>query len=61
MKLTNKELKNIKAGFSLSGTVINALVNGVKAFMDVGRYFGSGIRRLFGGKSCPIVKCHFLL
>lgn len=54
MKLTNKELKNIKAGFSLSGTVINALVNGVKAFMDVGRYFGSGIRRLFGGKSCSM-------
>lgn len=54
MRLTNKELKSIKAGFSLSGTIINAFVNGIKAFMDVGRYFGSGIRRLFGNSSCPM-------
>lgn len=54
MRLTNKELKSLKAGFSLSGTVINALVSSVKQLMDVGRYFGSGIRRLFSGKYCSM-------
>lgn len=54
MKLNKKELKNIKAGFNLSGTVINALVSGFKSFMDIGRYFGSGIRRLFKGKFCSM-------
>ncbi len=54
MRLTNKELKSLKAGFNLSGTIINAFVNGVKQFMDVGRYFGSGIRRLFSGKYCSM-------
>ena len=51
MKLTNEELKIIKGG-AISGTLINSIINGVKTVMDVGRYFGSSIRRLFGGKSC---------
>lgn len=52
MKLTNKELKCIKGGAGISGTLINSLVNGIKMFMDVGRYFGSSIRRIFGGRYC---------
>lgn len=54
MKLTNEELKCIKGGAGLSGTLINSLINGIKTFMDVGRYFGSSIRRLFGGKFCSM-------
>lgn len=54
MKLTNKELKNIKGGAGITGTLINAFISGLNSFMDIGRYFGSGIRRLFSGNSCSI-------
>ena len=54
MILSTKELKSIKAGAGLSATLINALVKGFTSFMDVGRYLGSSIRRLFGGSDCPL-------
>lgn len=54
MKLTKKEAKMISGGAGISGTLINALIKGFNAFMDIGRYFGSSIRRLIGGNYCPI-------
>ncbi len=54
MKLKNKELKEIKAGASLSATLINSLIKGFNSFMDIGRYLGSSIRRLIGGNACPL-------
>ena len=55
MKLSNKELKNIKGGVTFSATLLNAIVRGSRAFMDRGRYLGSSIRRATSpnGK-CPI-------
>lgn len=52
MQLTNNELKEIKAGTAISGTLINALVRGINIFIDAGRYLGSSIRRFAGNKSC---------
>lgn len=54
MKLNDKELKIIIAGASISGTLINSIVKGVNSFLDIGRYFGSSIRRLIGGNICPL-------
>ncbi len=54
MKLSKKELKNIKAGAGLSATLINSLVKGFNSFMDIGRYLGSSIRRFIGGNTCPL-------
>ena len=54
MKLTTKEAKSIKAGAGMSATVINSLIRGFNTFLDVGRYFGSSIRRLIGGNACPL-------
>lgn len=54
MKLTKKELYEIKAGANISGTLINAFISGFKEFMDVGRYLGSSLRRLFGHNSCSM-------
>ena len=48
------ELKKIKAGATFSASLINALVRGINSFLDVGRYFGSSIRRFIGGNSCPL-------
>ena len=54
MKLTKKESKNISGGAGITGTLINSLIKGFTTFMDIGRYFGSSIRRLIGGNSCPV-------
>lgn len=54
MKLNDKELKVIVAGAGISGTLINSIVKGVNSFLDIGRYFGSSIRRLIGGNICPL-------
>ena len=54
MKLNNKELKMVIAGASISGTLINSIVKGVNSFLDIGRYFGSSIRRLIGGNICSL-------
>lgn len=53
--ITNKkQLKSIKAGASFSSTMINSLVRGFNSFLDIGRYFGSSIRRVFTGSLCPL-------
>ena len=54
MKLTKEELKEIKAGASFSASLINSLVRGINSVLDVGRYLGSSIRRLVGGKVCSL-------
>ncbi len=54
MKLSKKELKEIKGGAKISATLFNALVKGVESIMDFGRYFGSSLRRIFGKGICSI-------
>ena len=54
MKLKVNELKQIRAGAGLSGTLINALVRGFNCFLDAGRYLGSSIRRLRFSIFCPL-------
>ncbi len=54
MKLTKKECKKIKAGASITASFLNSLIRGFNSFIDIGRYFGSSVRRLFGGKYCPM-------
>ena len=34
--------------------ILKKLIRGVNSFLDVGRYFGSSIRRFIGGNSCPL-------
>ncbi len=54
MKLSNTELKNIKAGATISATLINSLIKGINSFLDIGRYLGSSIRRMVSGNTCPL-------
>lgn len=54
MKLTKKELKEIKAGATVSSSLINSILRGINTFMDAGRYFGSSIRRIVSKSSCPL-------
>lgn len=52
--IREQELENIKGGTSISGTIINALVNVIKELKAAGYSFGSGIRRIAEGKVCPL-------
>lgn len=50
-KLTKEEMKNIN-GSGLTGTLINAVKAGIMSITDIGRYFGSSMRRLIEGNLC---------
>ena len=50
MKLSKKEMKNIKAGASAAW--LSSVLRGVNIFADLGRYLGSSIRRLADRKYC---------
>ena len=52
--ISEQELESIKGGTSISGTIINALVNVIKELKAAGYSFGSGIRRLAEGNVCPL-------
>lgn len=51
-KLNQKELFAISGGFSLTGSVISAVVSGVGKLIDLGRALGSSIRRIGSGNLC---------
>jgi hypothetical protein len=53
-KLDKRELKELYGGLSISGTVITAFTNGIKAIFEIGRSLGSSIRRLSERKVCEI-------
>ena len=50
-KLNVDQMKQIKAG-ALNGTLLNAILRGANIFIDVGRNFGSAIRRLTSRNLC---------
>ena len=53
-KLNYRELKTIEGGETISGTLINAFVSGIKAVLEVGRSFGTAIRRIKDKQLCEI-------
>ena len=56
MKEIKKEDLNIISGgnLSVSGPVINAVVNVIKVLKDAGYQLGSGIRRISENNLCPL-------
>ena len=53
-KVTKKDMLNIKGGLAFTASFLSSFVRGVNAFMDIGRSFGSSIRRISAGKACPL-------
>lgn len=53
-KLSKEELHEIDGGISITGTLINSFVNGIKTLLDLGRSLGTAIRRLNEDKLCEI-------
>lgn len=53
--LSKKEMLLIVGGASaISGTIVNAFVNGIKIVLELGRSFGTAIRRLSGNNVCSL-------
>lgn len=48
---TKEELQNIVGG-AISGTLINAVVRGINALLEVGRTLGTAIRMVIDGRKC---------
>lgn len=54
MELKKEELLQIYGGINISGTLINSLVRGINAVLDLGRSIGTALRRIGGNKICPL-------
>lgn len=54
MKLNKYELKNIIGGGSISATLLNYIIKGFNSILDIGRYLGSGIRRITSNNMCDM-------
>lgn len=55
MELSKQELFCIcGGGFSLSGTLLNSIVRGINAILELGRSLGSSIRRIQTNSVCPM-------
>lgn len=54
--INNEELDSIKGGQveSVTGPIINAVVNVVKLLQDAGYSIGSGVRRMIENSLCPL-------
>lgn len=53
MRMEEAELKKIIGGATISGTLINSFCKGIEIILEVGRSFGSAIRRLGDHNTCP--------
>lgn len=53
-KINNDELINLIGGINITGVLINAFTATFKFIYDVGRNFGSSIRRISSNNLCPL-------
>ena len=51
-ELTKLEERNIFAGGGVTSSLLNTFMKGFDFFTDLGRYFGSSIRRMIGHNIC---------
>lgn len=54
MELKKCELVQIYGGANISGTLINSIVRGIEAILDLGRSLGSSIRRIGSNNICSL-------
>ena len=52
-KISKTELKKISGG-GISASFITSLVRAVNSLLDLGRSFGSAVRRIQNGTICPL-------
>lgn len=52
--MTIQELKQIKGGAGISGTLLSGIVRGITQFLELGRSVGTAIRRIGSDNVCPL-------
>ena len=53
-ELSKNELLEINGGTGITAAFLNAFARTISTVVDVGRSFGSSIRRLVNGNVCPL-------
>lgn len=54
-RIKEEKMDNIKGGdATITGTIINAIVNVIEALKNAGYSLGSGIRRISEDELCPL-------
>ena len=53
-RLDDEKLMTIEGGLSISGAIINSITSGIKVFLDLGRSFGTALRRVMANKTCKM-------
>ncbi len=54
-RLTDEELKNIVGGgLNLTGSLIKNILDSIELFLEIGRSFGTSIRRIANKGICSI-------
>jgi len=53
-ELSKNELLDISGGFNLTAAFVSAVAKGISTIMEVGRSFGTAIRRIAENKVCPL-------
>ena len=51
-ELSKKESMSLYGGGGITAAIINAFTKGFSFFVDIGRFLGSSIRRIFDNKLC---------
>ena len=54
MEIKKDELLMIVGGVNITASFLSAISKGINSIMDIGRSFGTSIRRLIGGSICPL-------
>jgi len=54
MELNKNQLLNVVGGINISGTLINSIVRGINGILDLGRSFGTAIRRISSKNICSL-------
>ena len=52
--LTNEDLKKVVGGISFSGSLVKAFTSFINTIMEVGRSFGTAIRRIKNKNICSM-------
>lgn len=53
-KLDNNALYEIQGGINITASFITSIVRGINSILDLGRSFGTAIRRIQFGKMCSL-------
>lgn len=52
--ISNKELLEIIGGINITASFISAIGKGINSILELGRSFGTSIRRIIGNNICPL-------